>query len=160
MFKPSYFNNNLTKSRNNKRFNMSNRVIKNKSTRNPVVIGFMNFNECPYCIEFKKTWEPIKSKNKNVVFVEMNKNTLSEDIQKFNNNKIYKSIIGNNGINIDDIETFPTLFYIENRKIKYYGKDDNNTDRNEKTIQKLINRLKIANRAKSTKSTKTHKKRN
>lgn len=111
------------------------------SKMSSVVIGFMNLDTCPYCIEFRKTWEQIKSKNKNVVFIEMNKDTLTDDISIFNNNKNYRNVLGNNAININDIETFPTIFYIENNKIKYYGRDDNNTDRNEKTIQLLIDKL-------------------
>jgi hypothetical protein len=115
----------------------------------------MNFNECPYCIEFNKTWKLVKSNpaNKHVDFVEMNRNTLETDIQNFNNNKLYKSIIGSNGINIDDVATFPTIFYLENGKVVYYGKGDGNNDRNEQTIQNLLDRLAKKPKNKNTKTT-------
>jgi hypothetical protein len=51
----------------------------------------------------------------------MNRNTLETDIQNFNNNKLYKSIIGSNGINIDDGDV-PHHFLSGNGKVVYYGK--------------------------------------
>jgi hypothetical protein len=85
----------------------------------------------------------------------MNRNTLETDIQNFNNNKLYKSIII--GKTYIDVATFPTILS-GNGKVVYYGKGDGNNDRNEQTIQNLLDRL--AKSQKQKHKTKTSVQRN
>lgn len=118
------------------------RILYNRLDPNPVIMGFVYMEDCHYCKEFRPIWNNLKNKFSHVVvFEEINRDTQTNDIKLFNENLFNKRVFGDNNLDENKIESYPTIFYTEDHKIKYYDITKPENDRSKESLEKLLDEL-------------------